>query len=244
MLDGRAHRRPARRIFDAELGRARQGRRAATRRLVRADPGPAQCAQCAGRHRGRDRSRHRRRRDPSGAGRLLRRQAPLPADRQWNGVAIYDDYGHHPAEIAAVLAAARARRQGPRHRRRRAASLHARARSLRRVLRAASAMPTASSSRRSIRPAKRRSRASITARSPKASAPPATRPCESVDERARSRAGDQRVMRGPATWSSASAPATRPNGRMRCPSGSPRRRCAREARRERSRTSPAELAGS
>ena len=27
---------------------------------------------------------------------------------KWNGVAIYDDYGHHPAEIAAVLGAARA----------------------------------------------------------------------------------------------------------------------------------------
>jgi UDP-N-acetylmuramate--alanine ligase len=26
---------------------------------------------------------------------------------EWNGVAIYDDYGHHPAEISAVLAAAR-----------------------------------------------------------------------------------------------------------------------------------------
>ncbi len=27
---------------------------------------------------------------------------------EWNGVAIYDDYGHHPVEISAVLAAARA----------------------------------------------------------------------------------------------------------------------------------------
>src|SRR5262249_22770213 len=26
----------------------------------------------------------------------------------WNGIAIYDDYGHHPVEIAAVLKAARA----------------------------------------------------------------------------------------------------------------------------------------
>ena len=30
----------------------------------------------------------------------------------WNGVAIYDDYGHHPVEIAAVLAAARAGAKG------------------------------------------------------------------------------------------------------------------------------------
>ncbi len=27
---------------------------------------------------------------------------------EWNGVAIFDDYGHHPVEIAAVLRAARA----------------------------------------------------------------------------------------------------------------------------------------
>jgi UDP-N-acetylmuramate--alanine ligase len=31
---------------------------------------------------------------------------------EWNGVGIYDDYGHHPAEIAAVLAAARGGAKG------------------------------------------------------------------------------------------------------------------------------------
>jgi UDP-N-acetylmuramate--alanine ligase len=31
---------------------------------------------------------------------------------EWNGVAIYDDYGHHPVEIAAVLKAARAATDG------------------------------------------------------------------------------------------------------------------------------------
>jgi UDP-N-acetylmuramate--alanine ligase len=31
---------------------------------------------------------------------------------EWNGVTIYDDYGHHPAEIAAVLAAARGGTKG------------------------------------------------------------------------------------------------------------------------------------
>ncbi|MFK8250242.1 UDP-N-acetylmuramate--L-alanine ligase [Ancylobacter terrae] len=31
---------------------------------------------------------------------------------EWNGVAIYDDYGHHPVEIAAVLRAARASTEG------------------------------------------------------------------------------------------------------------------------------------
>lgn len=30
----------------------------------------------------------------------------------WNGVAIYDDYGHHPAEVSAVLSAARAGAKG------------------------------------------------------------------------------------------------------------------------------------
>ena len=31
---------------------------------------------------------------------------------EWNGVAIFDDYGHHPVEIAAVLEAARAATSG------------------------------------------------------------------------------------------------------------------------------------
>jgi UDP-N-acetylmuramate--alanine ligase len=31
---------------------------------------------------------------------------------QWNGIQIFDDYGHHPAEIAAVLQAARAGTKG------------------------------------------------------------------------------------------------------------------------------------
>ncbi|HML31013.1 MAG TPA: cyanophycin synthetase, partial [Hyphomicrobium sp.] len=31
---------------------------------------------------------------------------------EWNGITIYDDYGHHPAEIAAVLAAARGGTKG------------------------------------------------------------------------------------------------------------------------------------
>ncbi len=30
----------------------------------------------------------------------------------WNGVAVFDDYGHHPVEIAAVLRAARASTPG------------------------------------------------------------------------------------------------------------------------------------
>ena len=31
---------------------------------------------------------------------------------EWNGVAVFDDYGHHPVEIAAVLRAARAATEG------------------------------------------------------------------------------------------------------------------------------------
>ena len=36
-----------------------------------------------------------------------RRRSPLPADRHANGVTVIDDYGHHPTEIRATLAAAR-----------------------------------------------------------------------------------------------------------------------------------------
>ncbi len=44
---------------------------------------------------------------------------------EWNGVQIFDDYGHHPVEIAAVLRAARAHQgAGAGHRHRPAASLH------------------------------------------------------------------------------------------------------------------------
>ena len=52
---------------------------------------------------------------------------------EWNGVAIIDDYGHHPVEIAAVLKG-RGRSRGPRHRRRAAAPLHPPGASVRRVL--------------------------------------------------------------------------------------------------------------
>ena len=31
---------------------------------------------------------------------------------EWNGVRLYDDYGHHPVEIAAVLQAARSASSG------------------------------------------------------------------------------------------------------------------------------------
>ena len=52
----------------------------------------------------------------------------------WNGVAVIDDYGHHPVEIAAVLKAAREIDQRTGDRRRAAASLHAPAIAVRAVL--------------------------------------------------------------------------------------------------------------
>ena len=67
---------------------------------------------------------------------LRRRQAPLHADRRAGTASqVFDDYGHHPVEIKAVLKAARDACQGPRHRHCPAASLHAAARPVRRVLR-------------------------------------------------------------------------------------------------------------
>ena len=45
--------------------------------------------------------------DSRGAGKLPRRGPPLSASRQSGGVSVIDDYGHHPTEIRATLAAAR-----------------------------------------------------------------------------------------------------------------------------------------
>ena len=74
--------------------------------------GRAQRFERDGRGRGGARDRHRCRGRPQGACELRRREAALHADRHWNGVAIYDDYGHHPVEIAAVLRAARSAASG------------------------------------------------------------------------------------------------------------------------------------
>ena len=52
----------------------------------------------------------------------------------WNGAVIIDDYGHHPVEIAAVLARRARKRRPPGDRGDAAASLHAAARSVRAVL--------------------------------------------------------------------------------------------------------------
>ena len=77
------------------------------RRPRAADAGPPQRAQ---RHRGdRGRARAQARRRPirkaiAGFGGVKRR---FTRTGEWNGVTIFDDYGHHPVEIAAVLRAAR-----------------------------------------------------------------------------------------------------------------------------------------
>ena len=89
---------------------------------------------------------------------------------EWNGVAIYDDYGHHPAEISAVLAAARGGAKGRSSRSSSRIATRACAICLK-ISRPASAMPITSSSRRCIRPAKARLPALIITRSPRASAP-------------------------------------------------------------------------
>ena len=190
-------------------------------------PGASQRAQCAGGDRGRERGRHRRRRDP---------QARWPASPASSAASsspargtaspIYDDYGHHPVEIAAVLKAARGRRARARHRRGRAASLHARARPVRRVRRLLQGRRqrhrrAALFGRRS---ADRRHRPAL--RWPRHPRHRAHGGVVAVDSEREHRAGAQRAVRGRATWWSASAPATRPNGRTRCPDGCAASRCA------------------
>ena len=60
---------------------------------------------------------------------------------EWNGVAIFDDYGHHPVEIAAVLRAARESTKGQVIADRAAAPLHAAASRCSSRSRPASTMP-------------------------------------------------------------------------------------------------------
>ena len=140
--------------------RLREGRLAQARGLVGADSGHAQRVQCARGHRRRHRSGHRRRQDPAAMAGFSGVKRRFQLTGEWNGISIYDDYGHHPAEIAAVLPRPSA---APR-----AASSPLSSRTAIRASaisslssRTASMMQTASSSRRSIRRAKRRSQASI-----------------------------------------------------------------------------------
>ena len=138
----------------------------------------------------------------------------------WNGVAIYDDYGHHPVEIAAVLKAARAGARGrviavvEPHRYTRVRDLFARVRRLlqgcRQRHRHAALLGGRAADRRH-RPQPRWRRRS---------APRATAPSPPSTASARSPRRSSASPR-PATWSSAWAPATAPNGRTRFPTGSP-----------------------
>ena len=104
-----------------------------TRLAPSARAGPPQPAERARRGGSRARSRRAVRADRLGARRVPRRGAPLSdcAAKQ-RGVMVVDDYGHHPTEIAAVIAAARAGIDRRRRGRLSAASLHANAGSARR----------------------------------------------------------------------------------------------------------------
>ena len=78
-----------------------------------ADAGPSQCVERDGGDRRRQSARPCAGTDPQGAGRLWRREAALhQAPANGTACTIFDDYGHHPVEIAAVLRAARASTKG------------------------------------------------------------------------------------------------------------------------------------
>ena len=179
-------------------------------------PGAPQCLQ-------RDRGDRRRASSsacpPRRSGRACRpspaSSGASPAPARGTASQIFDDYGHHPVEIAAVLKAARSADQGPRHRHRAAAPLHAAARSVRRF-------------RRLLQRCRHGDgRAGLCGRRR------ADRRRDSDELVPRIRAGghrDARYIEGPAgdsrrscaiwpsraTSSSSSAPATSPNGPMRC----------------------------
>ena len=113
---GARRRHPGGRPADA-LHRAAPQRRHAARPARHAQSGgPPQRAQRAVGDRGRGGTEHPRRRGAEGAGRIPRRRPPLPGlwrrarCRPANGggqFTVIEDYGHHPVEIAATLAAAR-----------------------------------------------------------------------------------------------------------------------------------------
>ena len=122
--------------------RARARRRPHHPRLEHSAVRASQCAQRAGGVRRGQRGRHRRRRDPQGHRRLLRRQAALPADRHL-------ERRVRLRRLRPPSSRDRRRAEGgprrcawPRHRAGRAASLHARARPVRSTSPPASRMPT------------------------------------------------------------------------------------------------------
>ena len=159
--------------------------------LGAADARPPQCAQ---RHRRRSpsrtnsapRSRRSARRSPASAA----SSAASPAPASGTGVTIFDDYGHHPVEIAAVLRAARGATKGQviaivqphRYTRLQACSTPSRA---------ASTTPTRSSSPMSMPPARRRSQASTRRRWSRRSTPTAT----ATPSRCRARTSSPAIVR-------------------------------------------------
>ena len=159
---------------------------------------------------------------------------------EWQGVQVYDDYAHHPVEIAAVLRAARVAGNGrviaviQPHRYTRLQS------PVQRILR----LPRRCRHRsrhaglfgwRSSDPRHRPRRACFRASPP--------RPSQGADRRRRGRIWSKpsRHWRSPATWSSVLAPAPSPIGSTRCRRSSPttepghERRKGRERPRRRSR---------
>ena len=123
--------------------------------------------------RARSRPRPRRSRASAASSAASRRKGEA------RGVRVVDDYGHHPAEIRATLAAAREVHAGPRRGRLPAAPLHAHARPLRRVRARLPRRRRAGARRRSTPRARTRSRASRPRRWPRRCAPTATATCAS-----------------------------------------------------------------
>ena len=179
-------------------------------------PGEHNVQNATGADRGRARSRHLGRgiaKGLAGFGGVKRR---FTHTGTWNGVDIFDDYGHHPVEIAAVLKAARWSHPGrviavaQPHRFTRLRDLFDRVLRLLQRCRHGDRRPGLSGRRGADR-----------GRQPRRAGrgPPRRRPSRRArHRRARSdAAGDDRANRPrPATSSSASAPATSRNGPMRC----------------------------
>ena len=100
------------RVARASCARDRRERHAdvdARRRCALQRAGPAQPAERAGGGRGRPRARRAvRRRSPRRSAEFRGAERRFELRGEADGVMVVDDYGHHPTEIAAVLAAARA----------------------------------------------------------------------------------------------------------------------------------------
>ncbi len=81
--------------------------RASRRCIYAARAGPPQCAECNRSGCDWDAARDRANRHGHRTRGVSRRGSPLPTERHGAGVTVVDDYGHHPTEIRATLAAAR-----------------------------------------------------------------------------------------------------------------------------------------